>query len=165
MRDIEALEAGEVPEDVLADVINDVVRHIEPLEVFGAVQQAAGEDRHPVVREVDVLQLVGDPLGLREHPLGHKRNLVEAEIELPDAETVVKQPVCLVLELLQPVVAEVDGPERHEGGEGPRGDEGQVVMAQVHQDQLQQPLERVERHVADVVVGHGQVEHDGQLAE
>ena len=71
----------------------------------------------------------------------------------------------LVLELLQPVVAEVDGLEGHQRGEGPRGYEGQVVVAQVHQDQLQQPLERVEGHVADVVMGHGQVEHDGQLAE
>ena len=31
MRDIEALEAGEVAEDVLADVVDDVVRHVEPL--------------------------------------------------------------------------------------------------------------------------------------
>ena len=31
MRDVEALEAGEVAEDVLADVVDDVVRHVEPL--------------------------------------------------------------------------------------------------------------------------------------
>ena len=54
MRDVEALEAGEVAEDVFSDVVDDVVGHVEPLEVLGAVQQAVGEDRHPVVREVDV---------------------------------------------------------------------------------------------------------------
>ena len=165
MGNVQALEAGEVAQDVFADIVDDIVGHVEPLEVLGAVQEAAGEDGHPVVGEVDLLQLVGDPLGLRKHPLGNKGNLVEAQIELPDTKTVVKQSMGLIFKLLQLVVTEVDGLKRHQSGEGPWGDEGQVVVAQVHQDQLQQPLERVERHVTDVVVGHGQVEHNRQLAE
>ena len=78
MRDVETLEAGEVAEDVLPDVVDDVVGHVEPLEVLGAVQEAAGEDGHPIVREIDLLQLVRDPSGLWKHLLGHERNLVEA---------------------------------------------------------------------------------------
>ena len=80
MGNVQALEAGEVAQDVFTDVVDDVVGHVQPLEVLGAVQEAAGEDGHPVVGEVDLLQLVGDPLGLREHPLSDKGNLVEAQI-------------------------------------------------------------------------------------
>ena len=165
MGDVEALEAGEVAEDVFADVVDDVVGDVEPLEVSGAVQEAAGEDGHPVVGEVHLLQLVGDPLGLWKHLLSHERDPVEAEVQSSDAETVVKQTVRLILELLQLVVAEVDVPEGDQGGEGPRGDVGQVVVAQVHEDELQQTLECVQRHVADVVVRQGQVEHDRKPAK
>ena len=85
MRDVETLEAGEVAQDVFADIVDDVVGDVEPLEVLGAVQEAAGEDGHSVVGEVDLLQLVRDPPVLREHQFCNKRNLVEAEIELLDA--------------------------------------------------------------------------------
>lgn len=44
---------------------------------------------------------------------------------------------------------------------GPR-DEGQVY-AQDHQDQLQQPSNALRDTL--LMLGHGQVEHDGQLAE
>ena len=36
--DIKALEAGEVAEDVFTDIVDNVMRHVEPLEVFGAVE-------------------------------------------------------------------------------------------------------------------------------
>ena len=138
---VEALEAGQVAEHVLPHVVDDVVRHVQPLEVPRASEDAVGEDGHPVVGEVHLLQLVGDPLGLGEHLLGDEGDPVEGEVQPPDAEAVVEEAVGLVLELLQAVVAQVDVPQRHEAREGARRHEAEVVMAQVHVDQLKKYLE------------------------
>ena len=117
------------------------MRHVQPLEVPRASEDAVGEDGHPVVREVHLLQLVGDPLGLGEHLLGDEGDPVEGEVQPPDAEAVVEEAVGLVLELLQAVVAQVDVPQRHEARESARRHEAEVIMAQVHVDQLQKYLE------------------------
>ena len=52
------------------------------LEELGAPEDVLGQDGHDVVREVDLLQSVGDPLVLGEHLPRHERDVVETQVKL-----------------------------------------------------------------------------------
>ena len=128
---VEDLERSEVAEHILADVVDDVVRDVELLEMSGAGEDAVGEDWHAIVSKVDLLQLVRNPLGLREHFLGDEGDLVEGKVEAADAETVLEQPMRLVLQLLQGVVTEINVSEGDQRLKGSGGNVGQVIVTQV----------------------------------
>ena len=76
--------------------------------MFGADQQLLGEDGHVVVREVDPLQPVRDPLVLWKHLARDEGHPVVTEVELADGETVLEEAVRLVLQVLDPVVPQVE---------------------------------------------------------
>ena len=108
MRYVENFEAREVADDAVPDVVQHICADIKVSKVFGADEQLFGEDRHLVVREVDPLQLVGDPLALREHLARDEGHFVVTEIDLADGEAVLEQAVRLVLQILDLVVRQVE---------------------------------------------------------
>ena len=113
MRNIEDLEGGEVADDAIPDVVEHVGADVEVAEVPGADEQLLGEDGHLVVGEVDPLQLVGDPLALGEHLARDEGHLVVAEVDLADGEAVLEEAVRPVLQVLDPVVTQVEVAQRH----------------------------------------------------
>ena len=56
--------------------------NVEVLEESGAPEDVLGEHGHDVVGQVHLLQAVGDPLVLGEHLPCHKRDVVEAQVNL-----------------------------------------------------------------------------------
>ena len=64
------------------DVVEDVVADIEVLKVLCPKSDFPGNDRQPVVRQVDRLQFVGDPSVFGKHLGRYESDIVVAEIHL-----------------------------------------------------------------------------------
>ena len=108
MRNVEELESGKVADDAVPDVVQHVGADVEVPQVFGAEEQLLGEDGHLVVREVDPLQPVGDPLVLGKHLARDEGHLVVAQVDLADGETVLEEAVRPVLQVFDPVMPQVE---------------------------------------------------------
>ena len=114
MGNVEDFQRGEVADDAVPDVVEHVGADVEVAEVPRADEQLLGEDGHLVVGEVDPLQPVGDPLALGEHLARDEGHLVVAEVDPADGEAVLEEAVRAVLQVLDPVVAQVQVAQRYQ---------------------------------------------------
>lgn len=60
---VEALQRSQIAQDVFADIVDDVVGDVEPLEVTGPGENTVGEDWHAVEAQINLLQFIRDPVG------------------------------------------------------------------------------------------------------
>lgn len=92
-----------------SDLVDEVMRHVKRLYFLCSPREVTGQHRDLVVTEVDLSQLVWNPGAAGEHGPGDEPDLVVAQVDSLQRQTVVDQTVSLVVQLLETVVRQVEG--------------------------------------------------------
>lgn len=125
---------------------------VQYLNLLRADCQLESQHRHCVVRQIDLLQPVGNPRIVREGFLGDEGDLVVTQIDSLQGQAIVQETVGLVVQAFQLISRQIESPQGHEALERSIRNVSEIIVRQVQREQLQQPFESSTAHVSYLIV-------------